>query len=272
MRRLIVLLGLAALAVPHAVSAQVVYGGSSTLADTVLQGGAMQGFQSKSGVKFEIADTSGTGKGLKALAEGKVNVVGAGRTLTPDERKSGLLASIVAYDGLALYVNKANGVKDLTRDQLKDVFTGKVKNWKEVGGKDAPILPIVEPLASKRATVQLVQELVMDGAPFVAGIREMEQLKEQMAEVARNPGALCIASVGFLGTAPADVKAGVHAVAIDGTEASDANIRSGAYLLSRPMLFVTKGIPAGDVKKFVDYMLSRDGQAIVEKFFVAVKK
>jgi phosphate transport system substrate-binding protein len=272
MRRLIVLLGLTVLAAPQVAAAQVVYGGSSTLADTVLQGGAIQGFQSKTGVALQVADTSGTGKGLKALAEGKVNVVGAGRTLTPEERKAGLLGTIVAYDGLALYVNKANPVKDLSKDQLKDIFTGKVKNWKEVGGKDGPILPIVEPLASKRATVQLVQELVMDGAPFVVGIREMEQLKDQLVEVSRNEGALCIASVGFLGSVAPNVKAAVHAVAIDATDASDGNIRSGAYLLSRPMLFVTKGLPSGDVKRFVDFMLSKDGQTIVEKFFVAVKK
>ena len=272
MRRIITALVFVGLAVPGLGSAQVVYGGSSTLADTVLQGGAIQGFQGKTGAKFQVADLSGTGKGLKALAEGKVNLVGAGRTLTGEEKKAGLLGTIVGYDGLAVYVNKANPVKDLSKEQLKDLFTGKVKSWKAFGGKDVPIVAIIEPVASKRATVQLVQELVNDGAAFAPGIREMEQLGDQVSEVARSEGAVCVASIGFLASADARIKGAVRAISIDATEPSDANIRSGAYLLSRPMLLVTKGLPGGDVKLFVNYITSREGQAFVEKFFVAVKK
>jgi len=262
----------AALAAPALVSAQVVYGGSSTLADTVLQGGAAAGFERATGVKLQVADVSGTGKGIKSLAEGRLSVVGAGRTLTADERKAGLLGTIVAYDGLAVYVNVSNPVRDLSKEQLKDLFTGKARSWKELGGKDVGITPIVEPVASKRATVQLVQELVLDGAPFAPGIREAEQLRDQIAEVARSEGAVCVASVGFLAGVDPAIRRAVRAIAIDATEPSDSNIRSGAYLLSRPMLVVTKGLPAGDVKLFVDYLLSKDGQGVVEKYFVAVKR
>jgi phosphate transport system substrate-binding protein len=266
-------LGAVALLLTPALSAaEVVYGGSSTIAGTVLQGGAAQAFEAKTGAKLRIADVSGTGKGLKSLAEGKLDLVGSGRTLNAEEKKAGLLGTIVGYDGLAVFVNRANGVTDLTKAQLKDIFTGKVKSWKELGGKDVPIVPMIEPVASKRATVQLFQELVLDGAPYAAGIREMEQLKDQIAEVSRNAGAICTASIGFLTSVDAGVRAGIRAVAVDGVAASDADIRSGAYLLSRPVLLVTKGLPQGDVKRFVDFMLSADGQKIVEKFFVRVKK
>lgn len=112
----------------------------------------------------------------------------------------------------------------------------------------------------------------MDGAKFGGSFREVDQLADQMKEVARNEGAVCIASVGFLGSADPAVKAGVRSVGLDATEPTDGNIRSGAYLLSRPVLLATKGLPEGDVKAFVDFMLSRDGQAIVERSFVAVKK
>jgi phosphate transport system substrate-binding protein len=251
-------------------SAQVVYGGSSTFAE-VLQDAA-KGFEPKTGVKIQVADLSGTGKGLKSLAEGKLNLVGSGRVLNAEEKKAGLLGTIVAYDGLAVFVNKANPVKNLSKEQLKDLFTGKVKSWKELGGSDVKIAPMIEPVASKRATVQLVQELVLDGAPYGGGVRELDQLKEQVAEVARNPGAICVASKGFLTSADPAVRAGVRAVAIDDTEPTDGNIRSGAYLLSRPMLLATKGLPSGDVKRFLDYMLSREGQSLVERYFVAVKK
>jgi phosphate transport system substrate-binding protein len=263
---------LAAVLAPGVAAAQVVYGGSSTFADTVLNGGASQGFSKKKGIEIRVADVSGTGKGLKSLAEGTLNLVGSGRTLTPDEKKAGLLGTVVGYDGLALFVNKANPVKDLGKEQLKSLFMGKVKSWKELGGKDVAIVPLIEPLASKRATVQLIQELVLDRAAFGPGIREMDQLKDQLVEISRSEGAICVASIGFLSSADPAVKRAVHAISLDSIEPSAANIRSGMYLLSRPMLLVAKGVPSGDVKAFLDYMLSKDGQAIVAKYFVAVKR
>ncbi len=266
------LVWVAALALsPALVSAQVIYGGSSTFADTVLRDTAA-GFEARTGVKVQVADLSGTGKGLKSLVEGKLNLVGSGRVLNAEERKAGLLGTIVAYDGLAVFVNAANPVKALSKEQLKDLFTGKVRSWKELGGKDARIVPLIEPVASKRATVQLLQELALDGAPYAAGIREMDQLKDQVAEVSRSEGAICVASIGFLAGADPKVKANVRTIAIDDTAPTDGNIRSGAYLLSRPMLLATKGLPSGDVKRFVEYVLSKDGQGIVERYFVAVKK
>lgn len=263
---------LALLLVPTLAAAGVNYGGSSTIADTVLKGGAIKAFEAKSGVRIEIVDVSGTGKGLKSLAEGKLDVVGAGRTLTAEEKRSGLLGVIIGYDGLAVFVNKANPVSDLSKEQLKDVMTGKATSWKQVGGKDAKITVLIEPIASKRATVQLVQEQVMDRASFGGTYREMEQLSDQLNEVAKNEGAICVASVGFLASAPAAVKAGVRAVKLDGVEPSDANIQSGAYLLARPMLLVTKGLAEGDAKRFIDFMLSGEGQAIVQRAFVGLKK
>jgi phosphate transport system substrate-binding protein len=269
MRKLVWLAAL--LVAPGVVSAEVVYGGSSTVAE-ILTGGVAKGFEARSGARVHVADVSGTGKGIKSLAEGKVNLAGSGRVLTAEEKKLGLLGTIVGYDGLAVYVNRSNPVKDLSKEQLKDIFTGKVKSWKQLGGKDVKIVPLIEPVASKRATVQMVQEQVLDGAAFAPGLRELDQLKDQVAAVARDEGAICFASVGFLASAEASVRGAVRAVAVDSTDPNDANIRSGAYLLSRPMLLVTKGLPSGDVKAFLDFVLSRDGQAVVERYFVAVKK
>jgi phosphate transport system substrate-binding protein len=248
------------------------YGGSSTFADTVLKGGAIQQFEAKTGARFTVVDVSGTGKGLRSLAEGKLNLVGAGRTLAADEKRAGLLGKVIGYDGLAVYVNRSNPVKNLTRSQLRDVFTGKVKSWRELGGNDVPVIPLIEPVASKRATVQLLQDLVLDGAGFKPGIREVEQLSDQLREVAKAEGAICVASVGFIGSADVALKTAVHAMALDEVDPSDDNIRSGAYLLSRPMLLVTKGLPEGDPKRFVEFMLSKDGQTIVERFFVSIQE
>jgi phosphate transport system substrate-binding protein len=262
----------ALLASPGLAGAQVAYGGSSTLAETVLQGGAIKGLTARSGVKVQIVDLSGTGKGLEALAQGKLDVVGAGRVLSADERRAGLFGTIIGYDGLAVFVNRSNPVKDLSKEQLKALYTGRVRSWRELGGKDVKVTPMIEPIASKRATMELVQELVNDGAPFVAGIREIDQLRDQLAEVARSEGAICVASIGFLASADPSVRANVRAILLDDTEPSDANIRSGAYPLSRPVLLVTRGAPIGQVRALIEFLLSRDGQSLVEKYFVPVKR
>ena len=108
MRKILSLLLAAAISAPVLASAgDVLYGGSSTLAETILQGGIIRGFQGKTGIKVQLADVSGTGKGLKSLAEGKLQVVGSGRTLNAEEKKIGLLGTIVGYDGLAVFVNRA---------------------------------------------------------------------------------------------------------------------------------------------------------------------
>jgi phosphate transport system substrate-binding protein len=256
---------------PALAGAEVVYGGSSTFAETVLQGGAAQAFEAKSGAKLRVEDVS-TGKALKALAEGKLAVVGAGRVLTPDEKKAGLLGTTVGYDGIALYVHQSNPVKELGAQQLKDLFTGKVTSWKALGGKElAPVL-FVEPLASKRATVQFVQEAVLGGASFAPGIRELEHKHDQLAAVAKNEAGACFASLGLILSLPPELRANVRMISLDGTAPNAANVRSGAYPLSRPMQVVTKGLPTGEVKAFVDYLLSKDGQAIVERYFVPLKR
>jgi phosphate transport system substrate-binding protein len=105
----------------------------------------------------------------------------------------------------------------------------------------------------------------------VGGVRENEDIGAQVAEVSRSRGAVCIASIGFAST-DANVKKAVKPVTLDGVSPRDADIRSGAYLLSRPIVIATRGLPEGEVKAFLDFMLSTHGQTIVEKFYVAVKK
>jgi phosphate transport system substrate-binding protein len=271
MHRFVFAACLAILAEPWSAAAQVVYGGSSTILDTVLNGGVIQGFESRTGVKVQVADKSGTGQGLKLLADGKINLAGAGRTVSREERKAGLIGTIVAYDGLAVFVNRQNPVKALTSGQLKEIFTGRATSWKQLGGADLPIVPIVEPRAKQAATSKLVQEMVLEHGQFAPGFREIDQLKDQLLEVARNERAVCIVSVGLLSSLPAGARGNVSVVTVDSVKPSGEDIRSGAYLLSRPMLLVTKGTPAGDVKKLLDFVLSKDGQAIVERYFVTVK-
>ena len=195
----------ALLASPCLAAAQVVYGGSSTFADTVLKD-AVKGFETKSGVKVQIADTSGTGKGLKSLAEGKVNLVGSGRVLNAEEKKSGLLGTIIGYDGLAVYVHRSNPVKDLSKEQLKGIFTGKFQNWKEVGGSDNPILITLAKL--NPATNTTFRNQILDGEPYTKDIAETGTTDEIKQFVAGSPESIAFATrVRIFATCAASARA-----------------------------------------------------------------
>lgn len=248
------------------------YSGSSTIGMSVLDAGAVKAFEQKTGIKFTSIEQPGSGKGIQALLDGKVTLAGASRTLKPEEKAKKLLGTAIGYDAIAVFVHKNNPVKNLTKDQVKGIFTGKIKNWKEVGGKDAPIKPNTEIAGEKRATMLAFQEMAMDNAAYGTGFKEIDFPRDQIVDVAKNENAICGVSFGLLAAVSGDLRGNVKAVTVNGIAPSDANIRSGAYLISRPLLLVTMGLPKGDVKKFIDFMLSPDGQKVVATNFVPVKK
>lgn len=264
----------AALLLPAAALAQGLgYSGSSTIGQSILEAaGARKAFEAKTGLKFGLFEVPGSGKGIDALNAGKVNVAGVSRPLKAAEKSAGILGTVIGYDAVAVFVNKDNPVSDLTKEQLKGIFTGKIKNWKEVGGRDAPIAVNTEIQGGKRATMEIFNELVMDKAAYGAGFKEIDLPKDQIIEVARNPNGIGTPSFGLLAAVPADVRAKVKAIAVDGVAPTHEDIQSGAYLISRPLNLATKGPPKGDVKAFVDFMLSPEGQAFVAKDFVPVRK
>lgn len=248
------------------------YSGSSTIGMSILEAGAVTAFQNKTGVKFKSVEQPGSGKGIQALLDGKVAFAGASRALKPEEKSQKLLGTAIGYDAIAAFVHKSNPVKNLSKEQIKGIFTGKIKNWKEVGGKDAPIRPNTEIAGQKRATMLAFQEMAMDNAAYGAGFREIDFPRDQIVDVAKNENAICTVSYGLLAAVDANLRGNVKALTIGGIAPTDANIQSGAYLISRPLLLVSKGLPKDNVKKFIDFMLSAEGQNIVGKNFVPVKK
>jgi phosphate transport system substrate-binding protein len=249
------------------------YSGSSTIGQAILDsGGAKKAFEAKTGIRFVSFEVPGSGKGVEALIAGKVPLAGASRPIKPAEKAAGVLGTIIGYDAVAVFVNKENPVNDLSKEQLKGIFTGKIKNWKEVGGKDAPIAVNTEIQGAKRATMEMFNEIVMDKAPYGAGFKEIDLPRDQIIEVARSPNGIGTPSLGLLAAVPPDVRAKVKAIWVDGIAPTHEDIQSGAYLISRPLNLATIGAPKGDVKAFIDFMLSPDGQAFVGKDFVPVRK
>lgn len=257
---------------PALAAGELRYSGSSTIGTGVLQAGAAQEFTAKTGIKFAAIEQPGSGKGIQALIEGKTPLAGASRPLKPEEKKEKLIGTIIGYDAIAVFVHKSNPVQSLTKEQLKGIFSGQIKNWKEVGGPDVPIAPNTEILTGKRATVEMFQEMVLDGAAYGKGFKEIDLPRDQIVDLAANPGGICSVSLGLLAAVPGDVKGKVTPIAINSVEPTEKNVQSGAYLISRPLLLVTKGLPKGEVKEFLSFMLSAEGQAIVARNFVPVRK
>lgn len=273
-KMVLVFLVMVALCVSHPAMAQdeISYSGSSTIGMSVLEAGAVKAFEEKTGIKFKSIEQPGSGKGIKALLEGKVTLAGASRSLEAEEKKQKLIGHAIGYDAIAVFVNKKNPVSNLTKEQIKGIFTGRIKNWKEVGGKDAPINVNTEIWGQQRATMLAFQEMAMDKAPYGKGFKEIDFPRDQIVEVAKDENGVCSVSFGLLAAVSADLRDKVKAVTVNGIEPSDKNIQSGAYLISRPLLLVTVGLPKGNVKKFIDFMLSKEGQDIVNKNFVPVRK
>lgn len=272
MRNKLIIMLLATLTIfPNLALADLIYSGSSTIGAGILNAGAVSAFEKKTGIKFKAVEIPGSGKGVKALIDGKVDIAGASRPLKTEEKKEKLSSATIGYDAIAVFVHKSNPVKQLTKSQLKGIFTGQIKNWKEVGGKNAPIVPNTETLDGKRATIEMFQEHVMDGSAY-AKFKQIDLPRDQIVELAKEENGICSVSLGLLATLRSDVREKVKVVSVDGIEPTEKNVQSGAYLISRPLLLVTKGVAKGDAKEFIKFILSADGQAIVAKNFVPVRK
>lgn len=213
-------------------------------------------------VKINVAG-GGSGAGIKAAQEGTADIGASSRELK-DEEKDTVHEITIAKDGIAVIVNPANEITGLTMEDVKKIFLGEVKNWKEVGGKDAPITVITREDGS--GTRGAFEEIVLGGEPTFAQAAVQNSTGAVKTAVAADPNAIGYASMGAVKDAQ-DVKA----VNIEGVEATEENVKAGAYKISRPFLYLTKGEPQGVVKAFIDWVLSDEGQSIVAEEYITVK-
>jgi phosphate transport system substrate-binding protein len=210
----------------------------------------------------------GSGTGISALINGTTDVCQASRAMKPAEKEklrerysSPGVEIPVAKDGLSVYVNISNPLNELTMDQVKQIFTGKVQNWKELGGPDGKIIPYSRENSS--GTYVFFKEHVLQNADFSARAQNMPGTAAVVNAVGKEKN-----SIGYGGAAYSKgikiikIKkdAGSPAIAPDKTTVQD-----GSYALSRPLFFYLRNKPAGDIKAFVDYVLSAEGQGLVEK-------
>jgi len=222
-------------------------------------------YPDKANTEFQVTG-GGSGTGIAALINGTTDICSSSRPIKKDEvaqleKKFGYkgLEIRVAMDGLAIYVQKSNSIKQLTMAQIKDIFTGKVTNWKQVGGKDSKIL--LYSRENNSGTYEFFKEHVLNKQDFAASAQHMAGTAALINAVSKDPN-----GIGFGGAAYAkNVKA--IPVAKDANSkavsASVSTIHNGEYPISRFLYFCLNTKPSGNVKKFVDWIISSAGQKVV---------
>jgi len=196
----------------------------------------------------------GSSAKIQAAESGVADIGTSSRELKPEEK--GLNEVVVAYDGLAVIVNPLNVLNDLSGEQVMQIFSGQVRNWKELGGIDKVINVVTREEGS--GTRGAFQELVMKDTRIFKGAIVQDSNGTVREIVANDPNAIGYISLGLVNEA-------VKAVSLDGVAVTDENIISKKYKLMRPFLFVIKGAPAGEVKNFIDFVLSDEGQGLIKE-------
>ncbi len=226
-----------------------------------------------------VVEGGGSSKGVQGAGEGLADIGTASRNIYPEEKKKypGLIAHTIAYDGIAIIVNKQNPVEGLSSRQIIDIYTGKIRNWKELGGPDRPIKLVSKDFG--RSTLDLfIEHLGMevtkkDGLMYYrlkgeqgyssVGAVVVGQNSEAIVAVSSDPGAIGYVSIGS--AERAEKKLGkIKRIKIDGIEASRENVKNRTYPIIRPLNLITKGRPTGDIEGFIEFLLSPQGQNIVK--------
>ena len=211
----------------------------------------------------------GSGDGIKALIEKSTDIATSSRELKPEEislaQKKGIQPVLhsIAIDAIVPIVHPANKVSNLTMDQLSQIYQGRIRNWKDVGGDDLPI--IVVSRDSSSGTFESWVELVLHRAKVTPRAQMQASSGAIVQTVSKNKHAIGYIGMGYLNRA-------IKPLSVNGAEATVTTAISGKYPISRHLYMVTNGTPQGDTASFIQFILSPAGQKIVEEIgFVPVK-
>ena len=233
-------------AAPAPLSGAVALNGSTSMEKVV---GALgeQFMSDNSGVSVTY-DATGSGPGIEAASNGSADIGLSSRGLKDEEKSSGLVGTTVALDGIAVIVNPANGVEDLTVEQIAKIFTGEITDWSELGGAAGTISCIGREAGSG----------TRDGFESITGTKDACKMDQELTStgavieaVAGNPNAIGYASLSAL-------KDTVKAVTVGGVVCSEETVLDGSYEIQRPFVFVTKdGVAlSAQAQAFFDFATS----------------
>jgi len=204
----------------------------------------------------------GSGVGIASLIDGTCNIADASRPIkdkeiaTAKEKGINPVANVVARDAIAVAVHPSNDIDGLTLEQIKAIYTGEISNWSDLGGSDSEIVVISRDSSS--GTFETFNELALDDEKVRPDALLQASNSAVATSVANTPGA-----IGYIGLGYVSEK--VKAVAVDETMPSKETVNSGDYALARPLFMYTDGEPKGAVEKFLDFVMSEEGQKLVEE-------
>lgn len=204
----------------------------------------------------------GTAAGIKSLIDGNIDICTASRNLKPFEAKALAdyygslgLVFLIAKDALSIYTNPQNPVDDLSSDQLRKIFTSQINNWKEVGGIDTTIQIIIRNPNS--GTYLYFKDHILEGKEYGSNAMVIPQTKEIIKKVEENINAIGYGGMGYTGNV-------IH-IKINGVEPTEQNVRNDTYPIIRYLHFFTIKYPTGEIKRFIDWVLSPAGQSVVRR-------
>ena len=238
-----------------AVTGTVATDGSTSMEKVI--GALSESFMANNADTTVTYNPTGSGSGITAVQEGTCDIGLSSRALKDEEKAAGLKETILAYDGIAIIVHPDNPVNDLTIEQIAQLYTGEITNWKDVGGNDAQVVLIGREAASG----------TRDGFESITGTKEKCQYRQELTStgdvitaVSQNPDAIGYASL-------ASIKDSVKALNVDGVTPSEATVKDGSYKVQRPFVLVTaEGKALTPVAQaFFDYATSPDAAAIIAK-------
>ncbi len=213
--------------------------------------------EQNSGVSV-TAEFVGSSAGIEALCAGTADIGNSSRNLKDSEKEKGAVENIAAIDGIAVVVDPANTVQNLTKDELIGIYKGDITNWSQLGANDGAIVVIGREAGSgTRGAFEEILE-VTDACKYS---NELDSTGAVMAKVAATPGAIGYVSLDA-------VNDSVKKLELEGTEATPENVKAGAYFLSRPFVMATKGEISEQnelVKSWFEYIDSDEGQKVIEQ-------
>jgi len=235
---------------PIAQKAAEVFMGSHASADISVRGG-------------------GSGVGIASLLDKACNIADASRAIKDAELAKAASngvdpkAHVIAMDGIAVIVNPANSVSALTKKQIKDIYTGKISNWSQLGGSDEKIVVVSRDTSS--GTFEAFGELALSGGKVRADALMQASNQAVASVVEKTPGAIGYVGLGYMGS-------NTKALSVEGIMPSKDTVLTNKYPIGRPLFMYTNGSPTGLAKEFIDFVLSPEGQKIVDQEgFVALK-
>ena len=246
---------------PFALAGNLVVKGSTTVLP-IAQKVAEAYMKEKPDVNISISG-GGSGNGIKAIIDGTTDIADSSRFIKDKEVAMAVEKGVypvpfaVAYDCIIPVVHPDNSIANLTLDQLKAIYKGDVKNWKEIGGPDSPVVVVSRDTSS--GTYEVWEEKVMKKERVYPGALLQASNGAVAQAVAKNKNAIGYIGLGYLN---ADVKA----VSVEGVVGSEESTLNGTFPISRPLYMFTKGWPSGDAADFINYVLQPNkGQKLVKE-------